>query len=176
MLFRSHDSEGDSNGSMLTRAALVLLYAMVDAQLAIASQWRMHEKPSAFQEAEKLFLSEVAMGVGHDGEIWVDGDQHPFKKRVKAIPAVLARCIDGKDFVVDLGKGWGQDLLRGYVLRNGVVHSSPGEQMPRVSKDELRSAVTAVRAYFAELSSGVAGAFQHMEALLETGGRAHPTR
>jgi len=78
-----HDTEGDSNGSMLTRAALVLLYAMVDAQLAIVSQWKMHENPSAFQEAEKLFLSEVAMGVGHDGEIWVDGDQHPFKKRIK---------------------------------------------------------------------------------------------
>ena len=116
------------------------------------------------------------MGIGHDGEIWVDSDQHPFKKRIKAIPAVLARCIDGKDFIVDLGKGWGQDLLRGYALRNGVVHSSPGGQMPRVSKDELRSAVTAVRAYFAELSSGVRGAFQHMEAKLDSGGRAQPAR
>jgi hypothetical protein len=34
---------GDSEGSGLTRAALILLYAMVDAQLAIVSQWRIAE-------------------------------------------------------------------------------------------------------------------------------------
>jgi len=170
----AHDTEGDSDGSMLTRAALVLLYAMVDAQLAIVSQWKMHENPSAFTEAEALFLTEVAVGIGHDGEIWIDSDQHPFKKRVKAIPAVLARCVDRQEFIIDLGKGWGQDLLRGYALRNGVVHSSPGEQIPRVSMAELRSAVAAVRAYFTELACSVRGAFGHMDVLLNAKLRPDP--
>lgn len=162
----AHGTEGDSDGSMLTRAALVLLYAMVDAQLAIVSQWKMRESPSAFAEAESLFLNEAAVGIGHDGEIFIDSDQQSFKKRVKAIPAVLARCVDRKEFIIDLGKSWGQDLLRGYVLRNGVVHSSPGEQIPRVSKAELRSALAAVRAYFTELARNARGSFGHMNVLL----------
>jgi hypothetical protein len=162
----AHGTEGDSDGSMLTRAALVLLYATVDAQLAIVSQWKMRESPSAFAEAETLFLNEAAVGIGHDGEIFVDSDQQSFKKRVKAIPAVLARCVDRKEFIIDLGQGWGQDFLRGYALRNGVVHSSPGEHIPRVSKEELRSAVAAVRAYFTDLARNARGSFGHMDVLL----------
>jgi hypothetical protein len=92
-----HPCEGDSPGSMLTRAALVLLYAMLEAQLAVVAQWKMREMPRAFTETEVLFLNEAAVGVGHDGAVWLDSEQHPFKKRVKAIPAVLARCVDQVD-------------------------------------------------------------------------------
>jgi hypothetical protein len=102
MLAFGHGCEEDSDGSMLTRAAMVLLYAMVDAQLAVVAQWRMHENPARFSYAELRFLNEVAVGVGHDGEVWVDSEQHPFKKRIKAIPAVLARCVAQKEYSLDI--------------------------------------------------------------------------
>jgi hypothetical protein len=162
--------EADSPGSMLTRAALVLLYAMLDAQLAVVSQWRMRDMPAAFTETEVLFLNEAAVGIGHDGEVWIDSDQHPFKKRVKAVPAVLARCVDQVDFVIDLGKGWGQALLNGHSLRSQVMHFSPGSVLPRVSKDELRSASDAVHAYFRELAQRIPKTFGHMEAFLDDAG------
>jgi hypothetical protein len=44
-----HQCEADSKGSMLTRAAIVLLYA----QLAVVSQWRMRELPAAFTDARE---------------------------------------------------------------------------------------------------------------------------
>ena len=69
-----HDCEGDSDGSMFTRAALVLLYAMLDAQLSVVAQWRMRDKPEAFKEAEILFLNEFALGLGSDGEVLVRDD------------------------------------------------------------------------------------------------------
>lgn len=163
----SHGTEADSDGSMLTRAALVFLYAMIDAQLSLVSQWKTQEMPGAFHVAEVLFLNEAAAGVGHDGEIWVDSDQHPFKKRVRAIPAILSRVVDGKELTVNLGSNWGQKLLDGYGLRNNVVHSSPGATMPRVSKAELTAAVDAVRSYFSELATGAPKAFGHMSILLK---------
>jgi hypothetical protein len=118
-------------------------------------------------EAETLFFSEMAVGVGHDGEIWVDSDHHSFRKKIRAIPAVLARRVDGKEFSVDLGSRWAQDLMRGHKLRNGVVHSSAGETTPRVSKGELISSVKAVRDYFAELGSSLPKSFAHASALFE---------
>jgi hypothetical protein len=163
----SHGTEADSDGSMLTRAALVFLYAMIDAQLSLVSQWKTQEMPGAFHVAEVLFLNEVAAGVGHDGEIWVDSDQHPFKKRARAIPAILSRVVDGKELTIDLGSNWGRKLLDGYALRNNVVHSSPGATMPRVSKAELTAAVDAVRSYFGELAAGAPKAFGHMSILLK---------
>jgi hypothetical protein len=166
-----HKSEADSPGSMLTRAALVLLYAMLEAQLAVASQWKIRESPSAFSEAEILFLNEVAVGIGHDGEVWLDSEQHPFKKRIKAIPSVLARCIDGVDFVIDLGGAQGQALLQGHGLRNQVMHSSPGIALPRVSKEELVKYSEAVRAYFSELATHAPKAFGHMRIFLNDSAR-----
>src|SRR5206468_589212 len=91
----AHDCEGDSGGSMFTRAALVLLYGMVDAQLSVVAQWRMRERTDAFSEAEVLFLNEYALGVGHDSEVWVGEDHQSFKKRIKAVPAILSRHVDG---------------------------------------------------------------------------------
>jgi hypothetical protein len=108
----------------------------------------------------------VAAGVGHDGEVWLDSDQHPFKKRIKAIPAILSRVVDGKEFTPNLGSDWGRKVLEGYVLRNRVVHSSPGEVMPSVSKTELTTAVAAVRSYFVELANGAPKAFEHLRILL----------
>jgi hypothetical protein len=39
------DTEKDSKGNMLTRAGLILLYAMWDAQLAVVSEWKMRKVP-----------------------------------------------------------------------------------------------------------------------------------
>lgn len=162
-----HPTEADSDGSMLTRAALVLLYAMLDAQLSVVAQWRMRENPVLFTETELLFLNEAAVGVNHHGEVWVDTTQHPFKKRIKAIPAVLARCVDRIDFLPDLGGSRGNALLTGYDLRNRVMHStSPSAPLPRVSKQELRAASGAVRAYFEDLANRVPKAFGHMDVFL----------
>jgi len=166
MIALGHGTDVGSDGSMLTRAALVFLYAMIDAQLSIVSQWKIQQNPAAFQAAEVLFLNEVAAGVGHDGEVWLDSDQHPFKKRIKAVPAILSRVVDGKEFTPDLGSDWGRKILEGYALRNRVVHSSPGETMPSVSKAELTAAVNAVRSYFVELANGAPKAFEHVKILL----------
>jgi hypothetical protein len=41
-----------------------MLYAMLDAQLSVVSQWKMHENIRAFGETEILFLNEYGVGVG----------------------------------------------------------------------------------------------------------------
>ena len=164
-----HDTEADSDGSMLTRAALVLLYAMLDAQLAVVSQWKMQENGNAFRTAEALFLNEVAVGIGHDGEVWIGAEQHTFKRRIKAIPAVLARCVEGKDYFIDLGTSWARDLMQGQALRNKVVHSRSGERIPRVSKDELKVAVAAVHQYLSVLANDIPDVFGHMTLYLDGG-------
>jgi hypothetical protein len=161
-----HDCEGDSPGSMLTRAALVFLYAMVDAQLAVVSQWKIHEKRDSFHRSEILFLDEVAVGVGHDGEVWVDHDEHSFKARIKAIPAILSRRIDGKEYILNLGTDWGERLLYGNKLRNAVMHSSIDEPMQRVSKEELKNATDSVIRYFDELAGNAPATFGYLSTLL----------
>jgi len=161
-----HDCEGDSEGSMLTRAALVLLYAMLDAQLSVVAQWRMREKPDAFDEAEILFFNEYAVGVAHDGEIWVGDDYQSFKKRIKAIPAILSRRVERHEESIDLSQQWGQDLLEGHILRNNVMHSSFGKPLPRVTKKELQRYEMAVSAYFEELAKKLPITFHYMEVLL----------
>src|ERR1039458_8017482 len=162
-----HGCEGDSSGSMFTRSALVLLYAMVDAQLSVVAQWRMREKGEAFRETEVLFLNEYAVGVGHDGEVWIGDDHQSFKKRIKAIPAILSRRVDGKEENIDLSKGWGKDLIAGQALRNRVMHSAFGEPLARVSKEELVRSAKAVFAYFQELATKLPITFEYMKVLLD---------
>ena len=149
----AHGCEGDSQGSMLTRAALVLVYSMLDAQLAAVAQWKMFENPELFTEAEILCLNEYALGVGHDGEVWVDDDHQSFKKRIKAVPAILFRRLDGKDEGIDLSKQWGLDLIQGQTLRNLVMHSAFGEPLVRITKEELVRSARAVFDYFEYLAA-----------------------
>jgi hypothetical protein len=162
-----HDCEGDSQGSMFTRAALVLIYAMLDAHLSVVAQWRMRENPDGFDEAEILFLNEFAVGVGHDGEVWLGEDHQSFKKRIKAVPAILSRRVDGHEEAVDLGGNWGRDLLEGQQLRNQVMHSSFGSPLPRVTKQELDRYTKAVFAYFQELRNKLPKSFEYVGVLLE---------
>jgi hypothetical protein len=160
------ECEGDSAGSMLTRAALVMVYAMLDAQLSVVAQWRMREAPEAFNEPEILFLNEIAVGVGHDGEVWVGEDHQSFKKRIKAVPAILSRRVDGQAVSVDLSKQWGNQLLAGNELRNNVMHSQIGQPLPRVTKRELLVSSKAVFAYFEELSTILPRSFEYVKLLL----------
>jgi len=163
-----HRCEGDSEGSMFTRAALVLLYAMLDAQLSVVAQWKMREKLDAFREAEILFLNEYALGIGHDGEVWIGDNHQSFKKRIKAVPVILSRRVDGKEESIDLSKQWGKDLIDGQVLRNRVMHSAFAEPLARVTKHELIRSAKAVFAYFQELTIKSPVTFQYMNLLLKS--------
>jgi hypothetical protein len=158
--------EGDSEGSMLTRAALVIVYAMLDAQLSVVAQWRMREAPEAFREPEILFLNEIAVGVGHDGEVWIGEDHQSFKRRIKAVPAILSRRVDGTSASVDLSQQWGNELLDGNELRNNVMHSKFGQPLPRVTKRELLVSCKAVFTYFEELSTILPRSFDYVRLLL----------
>jgi hypothetical protein len=157
----------DSDGSMLTRSAIVMLYAMIDAQLSVVSEWKLREKLSAFSETEARFLREAVVDIGRDGEPMTDSDQHPFKKRVKAVPAVLARCLEGKEYALNLGAYWGQDLLLGHALRSNVMHTSQGGKLPTISKQELRRSIQAVREYFSDLASALPAIFGYMNVFLK---------
>ncbi len=164
----SHGTEGDSPGSMLTRSALVLLYAMLDAQLSVMAQWRMKEDIERFREAEVLFLNEWASGVGHDGELWLNEDHQSFKKRIKAVPAILSRAIERKEGMVDLGRQWGKDLIVGKALRDRVMHPAYGQPLERISKTELIRSAKAVFAYFEELAKMWPETFEYLSVMLET--------
>ena len=143
--------EGDSEGSSLTRAALILLYAMIDAQLSIISQWKLSENLGLFEAAEIAFLNEIALGVGHDGEPLTVEDHQAFKQRIIAVPRILARRVCQRDVRPDLGQSWGADLMKGHALRNELVHSPLGTEMPRVTITELLTTAKAVKRYFEEL-------------------------
>jgi len=171
LLALSHGCEGDSQGSMFTRAALIVLYAMLDAELSVMAQWRMAQQMDAFREAEVLFLNEWASGVGHDGELSLSEDHQSFKKRIKAIPAILSRCVEGKELNVDLGRQWGKDLIDGKALRDAVMHSEFDQPLARVSKQELIRSAKAVFAYFEELVAKSPVTFEYLSVVL----KAKPT-
>jgi hypothetical protein len=140
---------------------------MLDAELAIAAQWQIAEDRTRFEEAEVNFLNEVAIGIGHDGEVTVQEDRQSFKQRIISIPRVLARRAEGRDVQINLGKRWGEQLLQGHEVRNKLIHLPVGESVPRVSLTELLEVAGAVRSYFAELSSVVPQVFGVHAGLLD---------
>jgi hypothetical protein len=164
----SHGTEKDSDGSMLTRSALILLYAMLDSQLSVVAQWRMREDIERFQEAEVLFLNEWASGIGHDGELWLHEDHQNFKSRIKAVPAILGRAVEKKEASVDLSKQWGSDLLVGKSLRDKVMHPSYGQALVRVSKAQLIQSAKGVYAYFDALTRTWPETFKHLAVMLRS--------
>jgi hypothetical protein len=162
--------EGDSEGSLLSRAALILLYAMLDAELGIIAQWRMDEDITRFREPEVNFLNEVAVGIGHDGEVAVEEDRQSFKQRIVAIPRILARRVEGKDVEINLGRQWGEHLIKGHELRNRLIHSSVGKPVERVTLTQLLAAAEAVKSYFVELVSVAPEVFKAHGAIVEAFG------
>jgi hypothetical protein len=160
-------TEGDSGGSLLTRVALVLLFAGVDAQLSIVSQWRLHDASVSFHPAERNFLEENLVGLGQDGEVEVLEDRQSFKKRIVAVPTILANRVDGKQVSIDIGTAWGEQILKSHELRNTVVHAPPNEPLPRVTQTELRAAIDAVTSYFRELELKAPETFKAQGTLLK---------
>jgi hypothetical protein len=152
-------TEGDSDGSMLTRSALVLLYAMLDAQLSLMAEAYLHTNKFSFEQSEASFLSEVAVGVDAAGDISVaEGYQH-FKQRIIGVPRILARRVEGRDIAINLGDQALQALIGYKDLRDAVMHPQVGSALPRVSKDELRGAEKAVHSYFKQLADSVPSIF-----------------
>jgi hypothetical protein len=158
--------EGDSAGSLLTRVALVLLFAGLDSQLSIVAQWRLHDGASRFHEAERHFLMENTVALGRDGEIEIEQDRQSFRERIVAVPTVLARRVERREINIDLGTKWGEQLQKSYLLRNAVVHGPPDKPMERVSLLELRTAAAAVRSYFEELVRKAPETFKAQNKLL----------
>jgi hypothetical protein len=160
--------EGDSEGGLLSRVALVLLFAGLDSQLSIIAQSRLHDDAITFHKAESNFLEENAVGVGRDGEIEILEDRQSFKERIVAVPTILARRVEGREITIDLGTKWGTQLQKMYLLRNAVVHAPPDKPLARVSLLELREAVVAVHSYFEELERKAPETFKVLGALLPT--------
>jgi len=145
------ECEQDSDGSMLTRAALVFLYAMVDAHLSLWTQAYLKSHGEKFEGPEVLFLSEFVVGVGTEGDVEFAEAHNKFKQRVVGVPRILARRVLNRDTKIQLGDAAGQDLLLYKDMRDRVMHPSTGQDICRVTKDELQRAEKAVHAYFVQL-------------------------
>jgi hypothetical protein len=158
--------EGDSEGSMLTRAALVILYSMLEGQLALNAQTHVYSDRTEFSQSEILFLTETALDIDIDGAVVVDESQEQFKKRVVGIPRVLSHRVRGEDVSISLVDNMGAALIRYKDLRDAVMHSRVGSPIPRVTKAELNAAVEAVREYFKRLAIACPYLFRFYEPLL----------
>jgi len=157
--------EGDSDGSMLTRAGLVMLYAMLDAQMALNAQNYVYNSNTSFSPGEILFLTETALDLDAEGNVIAEDSHETFKKRMIGIPRVLSRKALGAELTISLGDRMGAGLLRFKDLRDAVMHPRVGEPLPRVTKSELRKAVEAVREYFERLASAcpdLFGVYRHL--------------
>ena len=139
-------------GSFLTRAAIVLLFAGLDAQLSIVAQLRLHDPRITFEPAERLFLEENIVQLGLNGEIEVIEDRQKFKQRIVAVPTILARRVEGMEIKLDIGRTWGEQLMKSCHLRNQVVHAPPHKPLARISHDELYDACLAVQQYITALT------------------------
>ena len=154
-------------GSLLTRAALVLLFAGLDAQLSIVAQWRLHDPAIAFDPAERLFLEENIVQLDRDGDVEVVEDRQAFKHRIIAVPTILARRIEGSEINLDIGTPWGEQLQKSYLLRNQVVHAPPNKPLAQISHDELYDACLAVQQYLAAVAKLAPKVFELQVMLLE---------
>lgn len=154
-------------GSLLTRAALVLLFAGLDAQLSIVAQWRLHDTAIAFNPAERLFLEENIVQLDRGGEVEVLEDRQAFKQRIVAVPTILARRVEGNEINLDIGTPWGEQLQNSYLLRNQVVHAPPNKPLAQVSHDELYDSCLAVQQYIAAMAKLAPKVFEPQALLLE---------
>jgi hypothetical protein len=121
------ECEGDSKGSMLTRSALIMLYALIDAQLAAWAQTCLHQHGKAFQPIEALFLTEFAVGVDADGDVTIAESHQRFKQRIVGVPRILARRVFQKDITIQLGNKDGESLLAYKDFRDRVMHPPLGK-------------------------------------------------
>jgi len=155
-------------GSLLTRAAIVLLFAGLDAQLSIVAQWSLHDPSIAFDPAERLFLEENIVQLGHDGGVEVLEDRQAFKQRIIAVPTILARRVEGNEINVDIGTPWGEQLQKSYLLRNQVVHAPSNKPLAQISHDELYDACLAAQLYLVAVAKLAPKVFEPQVMLLRT--------
>lgn len=144
----------------------MILYSMLDNQLALNAQAHVYSDRTEFSQSEILFLTETALEVDIDGAVVIDESQEQFRKRVIGIPRVLCRRVRGEDVSISLGDSMGAALIRYKDIRDAVLHSRAGSPLPRVTKAELSAAVDAVREYFKRLATACPYLFRFYEPLL----------
>jgi hypothetical protein len=160
-----HHAEGDSEGSMLTRAALVGVYSMVMAHVSILGRMAVLLNPELFSEKEINFLNEKDYQWTDDGEMVLDTAKQNFKVRATLAATLIAKKVSPNALVFSEGVTWFQRMFKVYLpMRNQVMHSKFGESTARVTKPELRAAFEAIRSYAAHVAAagGILGFYQKL--------------
>jgi hypothetical protein len=160
-----HRAEGDSEGSMLTRAALVGVYSMVMAHVSILGRMAVLLNPELFSEKEINFLNEKDYQWTDDGEMVLDTAKQSFKVRATLAPTLIAKKVSTNALAFSEGVTWFQRMFKVYLpMRNQVMHSKFGESTARVTKPELRAAFEAIRSYAAHVAAagGILGFYQKL--------------
>ena len=156
-----HDVEADSDGSMLTRAAMVLLYSMLNAHLSFMGCLALNLNRAAFTEKETNYFNEVDFEMTSAG-VSIVPQRQPLEDRATIVPSLIAKKLCSTNLNFPRGDKWFQDAFKKYFeMRNRVMHSKFGEYQPRVSKQELRDAFESIRAYFEHVSTagGILGIY-----------------
>jgi hypothetical protein len=153
-----HGSEGDSEGSMLTRAALVNVYSMVMAHVSILGRMAVLLNPELFSEKDINYLNEKEYRWTDEGETVLDTAKQNFKIRATVALTLISKKVSPNVLVFSRGVTWFQQMFNVYLpIRNQVMHSKFGESTARVTKAELRAAFEAIRSYAAHVAT--AGGF-----------------
>jgi hypothetical protein len=149
-----HRTEGDSEGSMFTRAALVAAYSMVMVHVSILGRLAVFLNPGLFTEKEVNFFNEEDYRWTDEGEAVLDSTKQNAKDRVTVCLTLMANKTSPNPLVFDRGVHWFQQMFDVYLpMRNRVMHSKLGEAIARVSKAELRAAFEAIRLYAAHIAT-----------------------
>jgi hypothetical protein len=158
-----HGTKGDSDGSVLTRAALVFLYSMVSVHLSYIGRLAQIADPTAFSEKEVSYFNEQAYGMSDKGEAVLQPTKHRFENRATILPTIISKKLCPNPLTFNRGISWYQNMFKKYFnMRNGVMHSKFGECLPRVSKPELRESFESVRQYCAHIATagGILGFYK----------------
>jgi hypothetical protein len=150
-----HGTEGDSDGSMLTRAALVSLYAMVSTHLSVLGKFAQTMSPEVFSEKDVNFFNEQDYQMSDKGDAVLQPTKQRFEERGTIVPMLISKkvCPNPLTFK-NRGDAWFQNMFKKYFeMRNGVMHSKFGECLPRVPKAELKEAYESVRQYFSYIET-----------------------
>jgi hypothetical protein len=141
-------TEGDSEGSMLTRAALVSVYSMVMAHVSLLGKMVVVLGYGPFSERESNFLNEKDYQWSDEEEFVLDTAKQTFKARATVAMILIAKKVSPNELTFQEGVTWFQRMFKEYFsMRNNVMHSKLGEQTARVTKSELRAAFEAIRSY-----------------------------
>jgi len=166
-----HPSEGDSDGSMLTRAALILMFGMIEAELAAVSYALITANIDKFEEAEVLFMLEKVVEINDAAEVSMSENKAAFKHRIVAVPQILSRRILGKELQFKKGNHSWQELERFHSMRSRIMHPPVNQELPRVTKDELVLAWNATKSYFVTLNDEAPQLFSFFATLVNTAGK-----